>query len=1191
MRRRNQRDELWLKAWCLIGVVGLTAGVFGQTPQPTNSPSSAGDTVPPDLMERVLEMRSNAVPGEALDEALGGKTLKGTPVTPRVAECFPAETRDLFWQMDMVPDKSLASQSLRPLNFDINGDGIIDDSERNAIRGRNTWVLWCGGNEGFWNWLSQDGYGITDFLVLLDSRSRNSRFARTGLMNQPGFKSNSDESKTILGLYLDVPVADSTANSDLPEGYASHGHVLSPPPWEDAPKRTSRPHAKFELFPVGDLQLYTNVITQLSAMGDGVDYSVYGYPSGVVGLRLFPNPDFFGTGKGPAAARKYWTNQVINKGESYYTDSHINQDPKLVRPFRVGMSCGFCHVGPHPLNPPKNPEAPDWANLSTTIGNQFWKPQPAFAALLNTNNFLFHFLASQLPGTIDTSLVSSDQINNANTINAIFNVNARLSRAALNPSEQQSIDNVRVRSIEDAGLPIKGDNNDWRHTPRVLLDGSDSIGVFGALARVYLNIGTFYEEWARCDNLVVGFKTQRPFQIEVCQRNSVYWQANERYRAGYLAAFFTAAHRGMTNSGAFSGANPPCESPHTSTQPMKLTAAKDGDGQTGSLAAQSALALDEPASRTRGRLVWLANCAICHSSKQPDGFALSFERKSGGEPWDTQPVLKDATYVLPMDASDWVAYKRSPSYRDYTNRLWNLVVQVKPLDGDPLTDDHPFWNDNYLSTDIRVPVTLTGTPSARAMASNGLKNHIWNDFTSITYKNLPAVGAVDYFDPISATDATYEAPGGGRGYYRPATLVSLWATAPYLHNNALGVYLNDPSVKGRLVQFFDGIRRMLWNSKRASRTLVLSKNEWDWLSKVQNNEQQAGLHHTLLDTNTVVSRPGDLRGESKGSAAKDIGFIYRLPNDTNIKFAPGFIRPLVEGLAGPVATKFLTTWLWVILAFLSAWLAWSGKPRYLGVLLIVLAGLVALPLAVTRMGGSSSAISMLSTGLAIVLPFTMHGWIILALTLVVAGVICIEAKPETNPDCCSTARWVLVTLLGGIALALIASKVLWPGLVLLAVAVAVFVALRGPTHWKVSGLTRWFFVLMTLAIIVAGIAVHQFINGRPIFLIIGPLPINLGPIPHGTPVNLIMNLDPESPKLPGALVSMTLALAEIKARGLTNDAAWNLLSLRAGQPLMQASKCPDFVLDRGHSFGETLDADPQKNEQDKEDLIAFLKTF
>src|SRR5690242_6797504 len=269
----NLRRCVFISLHILLCGLGWGFNAFGQTQDSTNSAPS--NEIPRDLMKHVLELRAKAVPGEALDEPLGGKTLNGTPVTPRIAECFPAESRDLFWQMDMVPDETKPGHPLRPQNFDKNGDGIIDDKERDAIRGRNTWVLWCAGNEGFWNWLSQDGYGITDFLVLIDSRDRTNRFSRAGLINQPGFKPNYDPSKTVLGLYLDLPVDDSTANSDLPDGYASHGHVLTPPPWEPPLKHPKAPHPHFPLFPVGDMHLYTNVIARLRAMGDGVDYSVY----------------------------------------------------------------------------------------------------------------------------------------------------------------------------------------------------------------------------------------------------------------------------------------------------------------------------------------------------------------------------------------------------------------------------------------------------------------------------------------------------------------------------------------------------------------------------------------------------------------------------------------------------------------------------------------------------------------------------------------------------------------------------------------------------------------------------------------------------------------------------------------------------------------------------------------------------
>src|SRR5258705_10861160 len=59
-----------------------------------------------------------------------------------------------------------------------------------------------------------------------------------------------------------------------------------------------------------------------------------------------------------------------------------------------------------------------------------------------------------------------------------------------------------------------------------------------------------------------------------------------------------------------------------------------------------------------------------------------------------------------------------------------------------------------------------------------------------------------------------KSPAGGRGYYRPASLVSLWTSAPFFHNNALGKFTGDPSVKGRLEAFDDAVEKLLWPDKR-----------------------------------------------------------------------------------------------------------------------------------------------------------------------------------------------------------------------------------------------------------------------------------------------------------------------------------------------------------------------------------------
>ncbi|QND60810.1 hypothetical protein [Mesorhizobium huakuii] len=589
-------------------------------------------------------------------------------------------------------------------------------------------------------------------------------------------KSQTDRSKTILGLYLDQADGDKIklqpASSDTDSG-------ASEPAVRPAMPDT---HAGRELFEPGDRALYEKVLAQLA--DDGVDPTVYGYASGIVGLRLFPNPNFFGKTDAAQKARDLWMKEIANnpKGDNYYTDSSINADPNLVRPFRVSMSCGFCHIAPHPLNPPANPEKPDWSNLSSTIGDQYWKPVATFTNLKKADSFLYQFLASQQPGTIDTSLVSTDHINNANTITAIFDLPARLARASANPPEEQSASNLLIPGVED---PQSAANP--RHTPRVLLDGSDSVGVFGALSRVYLNIGTYSEEWKRLHNTVVGFKPQRPFAVATALKNSVYWRTAEKYRIPYMAAFFRYVAK---------------DTGETVTQPMRL--ADTGDGKRRIEA--------ERADASKGRGVFIQNCAVCHSSKQPAGFSLSFARD-----WADKQVLApnaSPALTLPMDFADWDNFKKSPAYGDYVKQISDLASQASD-------QSDPFIKDNFLSTDIRVPVTLVGTNSGRAVATNAMRGQVWDNFSSETYKNLPAVGEVHFFNPFSGkpVDAwgnndSYAPPAGGPGYYRPASLISLWATAPFLHNNALGEYTHDPSVVGRLKAFDDGIDKILWPDKR-----------------------------------------------------------------------------------------------------------------------------------------------------------------------------------------------------------------------------------------------------------------------------------------------------------------------------------------------------------------------------------------
>lgn len=79
---------------------------------------------------------------------------------------------------------------------------------------------------------------------------------------------------------------------------------------------------------------------------------------------------------------------------------------------------------------------------------------------------------------------------------------------------------------------------------------------------------------------------------------------------------------------------------------------------------------------------------------------------------------------------------------------------------------------------------------------------------------MPSVGDITVKDPFTGEDVKFTMPAGGRGYIRPPSLISLWSTAPFLQNNTVGEFYNDPSVQSRMASFDTSIRQMLWPEKR-----------------------------------------------------------------------------------------------------------------------------------------------------------------------------------------------------------------------------------------------------------------------------------------------------------------------------------------------------------------------------------------
>jgi hypothetical protein len=624
--------------------------------------------------------------GEVLDEAQRAG---------RMADSFPQADEDFFRDMD-------------------NGVALTTDE----VKGRNMWVVWTGGNDRFWDKMTAATFGGFDLLKIVSSHpglksSRDSRWSWLGLVNEPCFDKAAGPDPQRFGLWLDKRnkgcAADPFENETKYPGVRTGAR--------------GAPIGNGQTLPVG---------------------SYFGYGSGIVGLRLFPNPDF------DEAAAKNWD------AERYYTDEKYYNDPKLVRPYRVGMSCGFCHVGPSPIHPPADPAHPQWSDLNSTVGAQYMWVDRLFIYAADPKNFMYQLVKTFRPGAMDTSLVSTDYINNPRTMNAVYNLGPRLGIAqrwgkeTLTGGER---DNKQFNDFSSAPALVKyfeKPGTVW--TPHILKDGSDSVGALGALNRVYLNIGLFSEEWLLHFNPIAGGKPISPIEISVAEKNSSYWRATEAGTFA-MAQFFLKAG-----------------------QPDPL---KEAPGGAQYLKADAA-------TLERGKTVFAETCARCHSSKLPEA-------------------------VAGLDPSGCAG----PGYLECFKRYWaatktdEFKAQMRKIVSAP-----DFLDGNYLSTEVRIPVTLLRTNACSPLATNALGGNIWDNFSSTSYKDLPSVGTITVQDPFSGDFKPYEMPAGGRGYTRVPSLVSIWSTAPFLLNNSLGPFNESPSVDARMGVFQASIEQLLWPEKR-----------------------------------------------------------------------------------------------------------------------------------------------------------------------------------------------------------------------------------------------------------------------------------------------------------------------------------------------------------------------------------------
>jgi mono/diheme cytochrome c family protein len=578
--------------------------------------------------------------------------------------------------------------------------------------GREIWYKSTAGNSRFHTYTFQQRVGVLiDWYRVLRSDERSDRFAAWGIINDPGCCVPGSK---------DCPAKspDDTYGFDWCPGDEQLLQFVGREGYRD-------PACDFKDAPADTSDVHNRTKDQRQSSCD----LAFGTSTGALGIRKFPNPRFnrerWLALNGTAANWSGYNGKLSN--DKANSDSHVSRlaDGSVEPPFLIGISCGSCHIAFDPLNPPADPANPQWANLKGAVGNQYTRISEILSSGMTPADIEFQVFSHARPGTSDTSAVPTDQINNPGTINAIINIHQR-------PTFQNEVvDKWRKVAACPAGEgPAKQggteacwcepghDEKCWQRSTRtetvhhILKGGEDSIGALEAIQRVYFNIGSCAEQcWV---NHLTDLR-----QIDPHQRNF-----------GQTPFDIGQCRRDCPNFRAIEDRLQDIMNFLTSseTHATDLQVARENELKKANPRAtytrQSFVADLErefgAGSVARGREVFAGNCARCHSS---------IAEKDGGP---------------------------------FANRDFAAIDAKTGLRAD------------WLGNDQATPVTGVGTFRCRALHTNHMKDHVWQEYGSETLRSRPA-------DP-----AVKEVSDGGRGYYRNISLLSLWAHAPFLHNNALG---------------------------------------------------------------------------------------------------------------------------------------------------------------------------------------------------------------------------------------------------------------------------------------------------------------------------------------------------------------------------------------------------------------------
>lgn len=605
--------------------------------------------------------------------------------------------------------------------------GIIDQDEpyyeacareglsRSACVGRLIWYKATAGNERFHTYTFQQRIGVLpDWYRVLRTDQRPDRFRAWGLINDPAC-CQPGEPNCPARSWDETYGFDWCPGDDVLLAHVGKpGYVDPACALKDAPLDPTDPHAK-------------NGVDQRHSACD----LNFGTSTGALGIRKFPNPRFnpdqwtklngsLGSWEGFSSRMDRRTGIPSDARASKLADASVEP------PFLIGTSCGSCHIAFDPLNPPADPARPKWENIKGLVGNQYIRKSEILGSGMAKTSLEWQMFAHARPGVTDTSAIPHDGVNNPGTINALFNVAQR----PIFPGEQvtkwRKTDTCGSEKDEAACWCEPGrEGKCWQFSTRdddttlgqpgvhhILKGGEDSTGALEAIQRVYFNIGSCAEQcWV---NHLSDLR-----------------QADPQARGFGQTPFNVGqCRRDCPNFRAIEDRLPDLlaffispESNATDLHVARDLERKQASPDAPEYTREDLIADLEREHGTgavaRGKQVFASNCASCHSS---------IPESVGG------PFAERDYYALAENGlrADW------------------------------------------LGNDKSTPIAEVGTYLCRALHSNHMAGHVYQEYGSETMR-------------ARAPDPNIREPNdGGRGYLRNVSLLNLWTQAPFMHNNAVG---------------------------------------------------------------------------------------------------------------------------------------------------------------------------------------------------------------------------------------------------------------------------------------------------------------------------------------------------------------------------------------------------------------------